>query len=56
MCFQIVPVAVNDDDDDEDDDCDTDYDDDADMDRVAKCQFFYTEQNPWTKFYPKKSA
>ena len=24
--------------------------------RVAKCQFFYTEQNPWTKFYPKKSA
>ena len=24
--------------------------------RVAKCQFFYTEQNPWTKFYPNKSA
>ena len=24
--------------------------------KVAKCQFFYTEQNPWTKFYPKKSA
>ena len=24
--------------------------------RVAKCQFFYTEQNPQTKFYPKKSA
>jgi len=26
------------------------------QDRVAKCQLFYTEQNPWTKFYTKKSA
>ena len=24
--------------------------------RVAKCQIYYTEQNPRTKFYPKKSA
>ena len=24
--------------------------------RVAKCQFFYTEQNPRTKFYPKKNV
>ena len=26
------------------------------MIRVAKCQFFYTEQNLRTKFYPKKNA
>ena len=25
------------------------------LSRVAKCQFFYTEQNPWTKFHPKKT-
>ena len=34
---------------------DNNYDDedDNDDDRVANCQFFYTEQNCWTKFYPK---
>ena len=28
----------------------------TDTDSVAKCQFFYTEQIFWIKFYPKKSA
>ena len=28
----------------------------CEMRRVAKCQFFYTEQNPWIKFSPRTAC